>query len=301
MKIALLSRNRKLYSTRKLIEAAEARGHSVRVIDVLRCYMNIVPHTPEIHYRGEKLEGFDAVIPRIGASITFYGTAVVRQFEMMGVYTLNESVAITRSRDKLRALQLLARRGIGMPATGFAYAPDDTEDLINLVGGAPVIVKLTEGTQGVGVVMCETDKAAESVIDAFRGLDAYFLVQEFIEEAKGADIRCIVVGGKVIASMMRQAKAGEFRSNLHRGGSAKAVKITPEERSTAVRAARILGLNVAGVDILRSHHGPVVMEVNSSPGLEGIEGATGVDVAGKIIEFIEKTAAHGNSRTKGQG
>jgi ribosomal protein S6--L-glutamate ligase len=188
-----------------------------------------------------------------------------------------------------------------MPATGFAYAPDDTEDLINLVGGAPVIVKLTEGTQGVGVVMCETDKAAESVIDAFRGLDAYFLVQEFIEEAKGADIRCIVVGGKVIASMMRQAKAGEFRSNLHRGGSAKAVKITPEERSTAVRAARILGLNVAGVDILRSHHGPVVMEVNSSPGLEGIEGATGVDVAGKIIEFIEKTAAHGNSRTKGQG
>jgi ribosomal protein S6--L-glutamate ligase len=301
MKIALLSRNRKLYSTRKLIEAAEARGHTVRVVDVLRCYMNIVPHTPEIHYRGEKLEGFDAVIPRIGASVTFYGTAVVRQFEMMGVYTLNESVAITRSRDKLRALQLLARKGIGMPATGFAYAPDDTEDLISLVGGAPVIVKLTEGTQGVGVVMCETDKAAESVIDAFRGLDAYFLVQEFIEEAKGADIRCIVVGGKVIASMMRQAKPGEFRSNLHRGGTAKAVKITPEERSTAVRAAKILGLNVAGVDILRSHHGPVVMEVNSSPGLEGIERATGVDVAGKIIEFVEKTAKTGNSRTRGSG
>jgi ribosomal protein S6--L-glutamate ligase len=301
MKIALLSRNRKLYSTRKLIAAAEARGHSVRVVDVLRCYLNIVPHTPEIHYRGEKLEGFDAVIPRIGASVTFYGTAVVRQFEMMGVYTLNESVAITRSRDKLRALQLLARKGIGMPATGFAYAPDDTTDLINLVGGAPVIVKLNEGTQGVGVVMCETDKAAESVIDAFRGLDAYFLVQEFIEEAKGADIRCIVVGGKVIASMMRQAKPGEFRSNLHRGGSAKAVKITPEERSTAVRAAKILGLNVAGVDILRSHHGPVVMEVNSSPGLEGIEAATGVDVAGKIIEFIEKTAKPGQSRTRGSG
>jgi len=299
MKIAILSRNRKLYSTRKLIEAAERRGHTVSVIDVLRCYMNIVPHTPEIHYKGRHLEGFDAVIPRIGASVTFYGTAVVRQFEMMGVYTMNESVAITRSRDKLRALQLLARKGIGMPATGFAHAPDDTSDLIDLVGGAPLVVKLTEGTQGVGVVLCETGKAAESVIDAFRGLDAYFLVQEFIEEANGADIRCFVIGGKVVASMLRQAKPGEFRSNLHRGGSAHPVKITPEERSTAVRAAKILGLNVAGVDILRSRHGPVVMEVNSSPGLEGIEGATGVEVADLIIQFVEKNAKPGRTSTRG--
>jgi ribosomal protein S6--L-glutamate ligase len=239
------------------------------------------------------------VIPRIGASVTFYGTAVVRQFEMMGVYTMNESVAITRSRDKLRALQLLARKGIGMPATGFAHAPDDTSDLIDLVGGAPLVVKLTEGTQGVGVVLCETGKAAESVIDAFRGLDAYFLVQEFIEEANGADIRCFVIGGKVVASMLRQAKPGEFRSNLHRGGSAHPVKITPEERSTAVRAAKILGLNVAGVDILRSRHGPVVMEVNSSPGLEGIEGATGVEVADLIIQFVEKNAKPGRTATRG--
>ncbi len=299
MKIAILSRNRKLYSTRKLIEAAQARGHQVTVVDVLRCYMNIVPHNPEIHFRGKRLQRFDAVIPRIGASVTFYGAAVVRQFEMMGVYTMNESVAITRSRDKLRALQLLARKGIGMPVTGFAYAPDDTQDLIDLVGGAPVVVKLTEGTQGVGVVFCETDKAAESVIDAFRGLKAYFLVQDFIEEARGADIRCLVVGGKVVAAMMRQGKPGEFRSNLHRGGSATPVKISPEERSTAVRAAKIMGLNVAGVDILRSKQGPVVMEVNSSPGLEGIEGATGVDVAARIIEFVEANARPGPTRTKG--
>jgi ribosomal protein S6--L-glutamate ligase len=301
MKIALLSRNRRLYSTRRLVQAAEAHGHEVQVIDVLRCYMNIAPHSPEIHYRGQRLQNFDAVIPRIGASVTYYGTAVVRQFEMMGVYTLNESVAITRARNKLRALQLLARKGIGMPVTGFAHAPDDTRDLISLVGGAPMVVKLTEGTHGVGVVLCETDKAAESVIDAFRGLDAYFLVQEFIEEARGADIRCFVIGGRVVASMQRQARPGEFRSNLHRGGSASAVKITPEERSTAVRAARILGLNVAGVDLLRSNHGPVVMEVNSSPGLEGIEKATGVDIAGQIVEFVEKNARPGKTRTRGGG
>jgi len=301
MKIAILSRNRRLYSTRRLIEAAERRGHDVCVVDVLRCYMNIVPHTPEIHYRGVKLQGYDAVIPRIGASVTFYGTAVVRQFEMMGVYCLNESVAITRARDKLRALQLLARKGIGMPKTGFAHSPDDTHDLIGLVGGAPMVIKLIEGTQGQGVVLAETDKAAESVIDAFRGLDAYFLAQEFIEEAKGSDIRCFVIGGKVVASMMRTARPGEFRSNLHRGGSAQAVKISPEERSTAVRAAKIMGLNVAGVDILRSNHGPVVMEVNSSPGLEGIEAASGVDIAELVIDFIEKTARPGNTRTKGQG
>lgn len=301
MKIAILSRNRRLYSTRRLVEAAAARGHEVRVIDVLRCYMNIAPLHPEIHYRGQRLEGFDAIIPRIGASVTFYGTAVVRQFEMMGVYSLNESVAITRSRDKLRAHQLLARKGIGMPVTGFAHAPDDTNDLINLIGGAPCVVKLTEGTQGRGIVLCETDKAAESVIDAFRGLDAYFLVQEFVEEAKGADIRCFVIGGRVVAAMMRQAKPGEFRSNLHRGGSASKIKITPEERSTAVRAAKLMGLSVAGVDILRSNSGPVVMEVNSSPGLEGIEATSGVDIASRIIEFVEKNARPGNTKTKGSG
>ena len=301
MKIAILSRNRRLYSTRRLVEAVQARGHEVRVIDVLRCYMNIAPLHPEIHYKGRKLEGFDAIIPRIGASVTFYGTAVVRQFEMMGTYSLNESVAITRSRDKLRAHQLLARKGIGMPVTGFAHAPDDTNDLIGLVGGAPVVVKLTEGTQGRGLVLCETDKAAESVIDAFRDLDAYFLVQQFVEEAKGADIRCFVIGGRVVAAMMRQAKPGEFRSNLHRGGTATKVKITPEERSTAVRAARIMGLNVAGVDILRSKDGPVVMEVNSSPGLEGIESTSGVDIAAKIVEFVEKNARPGRTKTKGSG
>jgi ribosomal protein S6--L-glutamate ligase len=301
MKIALLSRNPHLYSTRRLCEAAEKRGHEVKTIDVLRCYMNIVPHSPDIHYKGRKLERFDAVIPRIGASVTFYGTAVVRQFEMMGVYCLNESVAITRSRDKLRALQLLARKGIGLPVTGFGHAPDDTTDLVKLVGGAPLIIKLTEGTQGVGVVLCETDQAAESVIEAFRGLDAYFLIQEFVREAEGADIRCFVIGGKVVAAMLRQARTGEFRSNLHRGGSATSVKITPEERSTAARAARIMGLNVAGVDILRSNHGPVVMEVNSSPGLEGIEEITGVDIADQIISFVEKNAAPNKTRTKGQG
>lgn len=301
MKIAILSRNRRLYSTRRLVEAATARGHEVKVIDVLRCYMNIAPLHPEIHYRGQRLEGFDAVIPRIGASVTFYGAAVVRQFEMMGVYSLNESVAITRSRDKLRAHQLLARKGIGMPVTGFAHAPDDTNDLINLIGGAPCVVKLTEGTQGRGIVLCETDKAAESVIDAFRDLDAYFLVQEFVEEAKGADIRCFVIGGRVVAAMMRQARPGEFRSNLHRGGTASKIKITPEERSTAVRAAKLMGLSVAGVDILRSKNGPVVMEVNSSPGLEGIETTSGVNIASRIIEFIEKNARPGNTRTKGSG
>ena len=301
MKIAILSRNRRLYSTMRLAEAAEKRGHTVRVIDVLRCYMNIAPHHPEIHYRSEKLEGFDAIIPRIGASVTFYGTAVVRQFEMQGTFSLNESVAITRSRDKLRAHQLLARKGIGMPVTGFAHSPDDTNDLLSIVGSAPVVVKLTEGTQGRGIVLCETDKAAESVIDAFRGLDAYFLVQEFIEEARGADIRCFVVGGRVVAAMMRKATTGDFRSNLHRGGTAVKVRITPEERSTAVRAAKIMGLNVAGVDILRSNHGPVVLEVNSSPGLEGIETVTGVDIASRIIEFVEKNARPGNTRTKGSG
>lgn len=301
MKIAILSRNRKLYSTKRLVEAAQARGHEVRVINHLRCYMNIASFKPSIHYDGEMLMGFDAIIPRIGASVTFYGAAVVRQFEMMGTFCLNESVAISRSRDKLRSLQLLSRKGIGLPVTGFAHSPDDTKDLLNLVGGAPVVVKLLEGTQGKGVVLAETRNAAESVVEAFRGLHADFLVQEYVKEAKGADIRCFVIGEKVVAAMIRQAGEGEFRSNLHRGGTAKLIKITPEERSTAVRSARIMGLNVAGVDILRSNHGPVVMEVNSSPGLEGIEGATQKDVAGMIIEYIERHAKAGKTKTKGQG
>lgn len=291
MKIGILSRRPQIYSTRRLEEAAQEHGHDVHVIDPLRCYVNITSHSPAVYYRGERLEGFDAIIPRIGASITFYGTAVVRQFEMMGVSTLNKSVAINRSRDKLRSLQLLAQKGIGLPVTGFAHSTKFTRELIDLVGGAPLVVKLLEGTQGLGVVLAETDKAAESVIEAFRGLKANFLVQEYIGESKGCDIRCFVVGKKVVAAMMRTCKEGEFRSNLHRGGTAIPVKITPEERSTAVRAARIMGLNVAGVDILRSNHGPVVLEVNSSPGLEGIENATGKDIAGSIIKFVEDNAA----------
>ncbi len=301
MKLCVLSRNPRLYSTRRLVDAAKERGHSIRVINTLRCYNNVASHRPSVHYRGQPLEGFDAVIPRIGASVTFYGTAVVRQFEMMGTFSVNESVAITRSRDKLRAMQLLARRGIGLPVTGFAHSPDDVNDLIKMVGGPPLVVKLLEGTQGVGVVLAETYKAAESVIQAFMGLDAEIMVQEFIREAKGADIRCFVVGGKVIASMKRQAGEGEFRSNLHRGGQASLIRITPEERSTATRAAKAMGLNVAGVDMLRSNHGPVVMEVNSSPGLKGIEAASGKDIAGEIIQFIEKNAREGRTKTRGKG
>jgi ribosomal protein S6--L-glutamate ligase len=301
MKIGILSTNRNLYSTKRLVEACKQRGHEVLVINHKQCYMNITSHNPSVHWKGEAIEGVDAIIPRIGASISFYGTAVVRQFEMMGVYSVNESVAITRSRDKLRASQLLARKGIGLPVTGFANSPGDTEDLLKIAGGAPVVIKLLEGTQGVGVVLAETKKAAESVIEAFRGLKADFMVQEFIKEAGGADIRCFVIGDKVVAAMKRQGKEGEFRSNLHRGGTAKLIKITPEERSTAVRSARVMGLNVAGVDLLRSNHGPVVMEVNSSPGLEGIENATGKDIAGMIIEFIEKDAKKGRTRTRGKG
>jgi ribosomal protein S6--L-glutamate ligase len=273
----------------------------MHVIDYARCYMNITSHRPKVIFQGQALKNDDAIIPRIGASYTFYGTAVVRQFEMMGVFPANESQGITRSRDKLRSLQLLAREGIGLPVTGFARSTKDTEGLIRLVGGAPLVIKLLEGTQGIGVVLAETNKAAESVIDAFRGLDANILVQEFIKEAGGTDIRCFVVGERVIASMLRKGPPGEFRSNLHRGGSAQKVKITPEERSTAVRATRIMGLNVAGVDILRSNHGPVVMEVNSSPGLQGIETATGIDVAAKIIEFLEKRAVPGRTKDRGKG
>ncbi|MEE4173751.1 MAG: 30S ribosomal protein S6--L-glutamate ligase [Xanthomonadales bacterium] len=301
MKIAVLSTNGRLYSTRRLLEAGKERGHEMLLLNHRRCYMNIASHRPSVHYKGEAVTGIDAIIPRIGASVSFYGTAVVRQFEMMGVYSLNESLAISRSRDKLRALQLLARRGIGLPVTGFASAPDDTEDLLSFVGGAPVVIKLLEGTQGVGVVLGETKKAAESVIEAFRGLNANFMVQEFIKEAGNSDIRCLVVGNKVVAAMKRTGKEGDFRSNLHRGGSATLVKITPEERSTAVRSAKIMGLNVAGVDLLRSNHGPVVMEVNSSPGLEGIENATGKDVAGSIIQFLEKNAKPGKTKTRGKG
>jgi len=300
MRIAILSRDPKLHSTRRLVAAA-ANGHEARVIDVVRCYMNITAHRPGIHYRGDALSGYDAVIPRIGASLTFYGTAVLRQFEMMGTYPLNESVAITRARDKLRSLQLLSRKDIGLPVTGFADTPDDIQDLIKMVGGAPLVIKLLEGTQGIGVVLAETEKAAESVIEAFMGLKANILVQEYIKEANGADIRCFVIGDRVVAAMKRQAKAGEFRSNLHRGGNASLIRITPEERSTALRAARTLGLNVAGVDVLRSNHGPVVMEVTSSPGLEGIESATGKDIAGMMIRFIEKNAVLGRTRTRGRG
>ncbi len=300
LKIGVLSRNKDLYSTRSLVAAAEDRGHDVRVIDYLRCHMTITSMKPKIFLGDEDLQ-FDAVIPRIGASNTFFGTAVVRQFEMMGTYPLNESVAISRSRDKLRSLQLLARKGIGLPVTAFAHDSKATGHLIKSCGGAPLVIKLLEGTQGVGVVLAETQKAAESVIEAFRGLDAHILAQEFIKEANGADIRCLVVGGKVVASMMRKGKEGEFRSNLHRGGSAKLIRITPEERSAAVRAAKVMGLNVAGVDLLRANHGPVIMEVNSSPGLEGIETATGKDIAGKIIEFIEKNASPNRTGTRGKG
>ena len=301
MKIAILSRNKKLYSTRRLVEACEQRGHEPMVLDVLRTYMEVVPSKPEVHLNGEALPRFDAVIPRIGASVTFYGTAVLRQFEMMGAFPLCESVAISRSRDKLRSLQLLARKGIGLPNTGYAHHPDDVQDLIKMVGGAPLVIKLLEGTQGIGVVLAETKKAAESVIEAFMGLKANILLQEYIEEAGGADIRCLVVGDKVVAAMMRQALPGEFRSNLHRGGTASLVKITPDERATAVNAAKVMGLNVAGVDVLRSERGPLVMEVNSSPGLQGIEEATGKDIATMIIEFIEKKAKPNNTRTKGKG
>lgn len=298
MKIAILSQDATLFSTKRLKEAGEARGHEMRVINYLRCYMDITSHQPKVIYQGKGLDYYDAIIPRIGASKTFYGTAVVRQFELMGTFSANESQAISRSRDKLRCLQILSRAGIGLPVTGFAHSTQDIDGLIEIVGGAPLVIKLLEGTQGIGVVLAETHQAAKSVIEAFRGLDANILVQEYIKEAKGADIRCFVVGEKVIAAMKRQGAEGEFRSNLHRGGTAEKIKLTPEERSTAVRAAKAMGLRIAGVDILRSNHGPVVMEVNSSPGLEGIEKYTGVDVAGKIVEFLEKNAQRGKTRDR---
>ncbi len=300
MKIAILSQDSSLYSTRRLKEAGEAQGHEVQIINYLRCYMNITAHKPTIMYKGKPLEDFDAVIPRIGASRTFYGTAVVRQFEVMGVFSANDSQAISRSRDKLRCLQLLARKGIGLPVTGCAHATEDIDGLIESVGGAPVVIKLLEGTQGIGVVLAETHQAAKSVIEAFRGLDANILVQEYIKESQGADIRCFVIGDKVVASMKRQGLEGEFRSNLHRGGKAEKIKLTPEERSTAVRAVKAMGLGVAGVDLLRSNHGALVLEVNSSPGLEGIEAATNIDVAGKIIDFVTKSAIQVKNRADSQ-
>ncbi len=300
MKIGILSRRSSLYSTRRLAEAARARGHEARVVDYLRCYMDISPGKPHVIFQGEQLK-FDAVIPRIGATYTFYGTAVVRQFEMGGVFSAAESQAISRSRDKLRSLQLMARSGVGVPVTSFAHNTKDIDGVIGIVGGAPLVVKLLEGTQGVGVVLAETKKAAESVIAAFRQLDANILVQQFVKEAGGSDIRAFVVGERVVASMQRTAAPGEFRSNLHRGGSAEPIKLTPQERRTAVKAAKTMGLRVAGVDMLRSSAGPLVIEVNSSPGLEGIETSTGIDVAGKIVEFLEKNAKPGKTRDRIKG
>lgn len=301
MKIAILSRNEALYSTQRLKEAGALRGHEVDVIDTLHCYMDITTSQPSVRYEGQDLPHYDAVIPRIGASITFYGTAVVRQFEMLGTFCVNESVAISRSRDKLRSLQLLSRKGVGLPRTGFANKPDKIKDLVKNVGGAPLVIKLLEGTQGIGVVLADTNKAAESIIEAFMGLKANILVQEYIKEAGGADIRCFVVGNKVVAAMKRQGAEGDFRSNLHRGGSAEVVRLTPSERSTAINSAKIMGLNVCGVDILRANRGPVVMEVNSSPGLEGIETATKKDVASIIYDFIEQNAKPNNTKTRGKG
>jgi ribosomal protein S6--L-glutamate ligase len=286
MNLIILSRNAALYSTQALVQAAQHRGHSVRVVDYLRCYMNITSSKPRIYLEGEELKA-DAIIPRIAVQHTAYGNAVVRQFEMMGVFTLNDSVAISRSRDKLRSLQLLAKKGIGLPVTGFAHSIDATNELISMCGGAPLVVKLLQGTQGMGVVLAETKKAAESVIEAFKEVRADILVQEYIAESKGADIRCIVLGKKVVAAMERQGIDGEFRSNLHRGGVAKKIAITAEERKTAIKAAKVMGLHLAGVDLLRSNRGPLVIEVNSSPGLEGIEKSTNKNVADRIIEFLE--------------
>ncbi len=301
MRIAMLARNPNLYSHKRIVEAARKNGHEIDILDTLKVYICIRGRAPALRYRGEDLPPYDAVIPRIGASVTFFGTAVVRQFEMMGVYSVNESVAIARSRDKLRSLQLMARKGIGMPDTIFAHATSQAEDMLDFLGGPPVVIKLLEGTQGIGVVLAETQSSAKTMIQAFGGLKANILVQQFVKESKGEDIRCLVIGDKVVAAMRRKGAEDDFRSNLHRGGTASEVELSPEERSTAIRAADIMGLNVCGVDLLRSNAGPAVMEVNSSPGLEGIEAATGVDVAGKIVEFMEKNAGPHLTKTRGQG
>lgn len=301
MRIAVLSRNKALYSTKRLVEAAKRKGHDVDVIDYLRCYMNITASQPSVHYKGEQLPLYDAVVPRIGANRTFYGTAVVRQFETMGSYSINPSIAITRSRDKLRCQQLLAMKGMDMPITAFAHANSDIDDMIQLVGGAPLVIKLIEGTQGVGVVLAETNNAAESVMQTLIGLKANVIVQEYIEESKGADIRCFVVGDKVVAAMKRQAEPGEFRANLHRGGQATLINITKDEREAAIKAAKIVGLKMAGVDLLRSKRGPLILEINSSPGLEGIESATNKDVAGMLIGYLEKYAKPISKHSRYQG
>lgn len=289
MKIAILSRNQHLFSTKRLIEAIRAAGHEALVVDHSLCDLIIEQEGPYIIYRGEKLEGVDAIIPRIGASVTFYGTAVVRQFELMGVFSAVDSQAIVRSRDKLRSLQILSKAGLGMPKTAFTnFSKGGEKALIERVGGAPLIIKLLEGTQGLGVVLAETKKAGQSVIEAFHGLKARIIVQEFIKEAKGADIRAFVVNGKVVGAMKRQGAEGEFRSNLHRGGIATVIKLSKEEKAAALSAAKALGLDIAGVDMLQSDRGPLILEVNSSPGLEGIEEATGVNIAGEIVKFIEE-------------
>jgi ribosomal protein S6--L-glutamate ligase len=289
MKLAILSRNSKLYSTRRLIEAGRARGHTVRVLDPLRCYMRIAADGFSLHYKGKPITGYDAVIPRIGASVTRYATAVLRQFELMGTYTPNPSDAILRSRDKLRAHQLLAAQGIDMPVTVFGDNPDDTQDLLSMLGPPPHVVKLNEGAQGTGVILTEKTSASRGVVEALRGLYANFLVQEFIGEAEGADLRCFVVGDRVVAAMRRQAADGDFRSNLHLGGTAEAAQAAPQEQEVAVRSARALGLAVAGVDLIRSARGPLVLEVNSTPGLEGVEAVSGGNVAGSIIELLENS------------
>ena len=288
MKLAILSRRSDLYSTRRLVEAAQFRGHEVYVIDHLQCDIMIEQNALTMYYKGEKLEGFDAVIPRIGASVTFYGTAVLRQFEMMDVFSANRSIAITRSRDKLRSMQMLAAAGLGLPKTAFTNYSKEEKQIVQNMGGAPLIIKLLEGTQGLGVVLAETIKAAKSVIEAFHGLKARILVQEFIKEAKASDIRAFVVNGEVVGAMKRTGKEGEFRSNLHRGGTAELIKLKRSEKAAAVKAAETMGLSVAGVDMLQSDRGPLILEVNSSPGLEGIEKATESDIAGKIIEYIEQ-------------
>ncbi|MGC1548761.1 MAG: 30S ribosomal protein S6--L-glutamate ligase [Rhodanobacter sp.] len=295
MKIAILSRNTRLYSTQRLVEVARERGHVVRVLDPLRCYVRIAPGEVEIRYKGKALRDIDAVIPRIGTQSTFYGTAVLRQLEMMGVYTPNPSDAVLRARDKLRCLQILSAQGLDMPVTVFGDNPDDTADVLTMLGDPPHVIKLNEGSQGTGVVLAEKRSASQSVVEAFRGLYANFLVQEFIAESKGCDLRCFVVGGKVVAAMQREASPGEFRANLHRGGTASAAVLSAAEKRIAVRAAGALGLGIAGVDLLRSNRGPLVLEVNASPGLEGIEAATGVNVSGCIIQHLERQVTKVNA------
>jgi ribosomal protein S6--L-glutamate ligase len=291
MKIAVLSRDEKLYSTSRLMEAIEQRGHTGVVIDHLKCDIVMDEQGPSVFYQGERLDDIDAVIPRIGASVSFYGTAVVRQFEMMKVFSAIDSLAITRSRDKLRSLQILSRKGVGMPKTAFTNFSKQDNSVLKHIGDAPVVIKLLEGTQGLGVVLAETNKAAKSVVEAFDSLKTRVILQEFIEEAGGSDIRAFIVDGQIVGAMKRQGKEGEFRSNLHRGGKATVINLSRAEKSTALNAAKAMGLAIAGVDMLQSKRGPMVLEVNSSPGLEGIEKSTGVDIAGKIIEYVERSVA----------